>query len=276
MADSSDKDLLAKAQECSANNIDLYELLQVEHTEQDEKKIRSAWRKQSIKYHPDKAKDAYDPEKWELFEFARDILLDTAARAAYDNARKAALRQKAERLQRVGADKRFADALEADEREAKRQRLEKEERARELERERARLREEGQRENERRMAEEAERFKREQLERAEREREPDELDERMAELERRLEEKRRLKAEKKARKKGKTDGGDPAPPAPPAPASAPAPAVPRAPPKWEDTKAKMLAFQKIRDAKKAAAEKAAAEKAAAEKAAAEAGDGSKE
>ncbi|KAF4902303.1 Pre-mRNA-splicing factor cwf23 [Colletotrichum fructicola] len=241
----SNKDLLAKAQEYSTNNVDLYELLQIEASAKDEKEIQRAWRKQSLKYHPDKTKDAFDPEKWELIENARDILLDTAARAAYDNARKAALLRKAERQRVEGARKRVIDELEAAEQEAKRQRLDKEEREREMEREKARLRAEGQR----RMAEEAERFKKEQLERMEREREPDEYDEKLAELQRQLDEKRRLKAEKKARKKGKADG---APMPDPVPAPAPAPAAPRAPPKWEDLKARMLEAQRRKEAMKAA------------------------
>ncbi|KAL0932013.1 uncharacterized protein CTRU02_212966 [Colletotrichum truncatum] len=242
------KDLLAKAQEYSTNNIDLYELLQIDSTAKEEKEIQRAWRKQSLKYHPDKTKDAFDPEKWELIETARDILLDVEARAAYDNARKAVLLRKAERQRVEGQRKRVIDELEAAEQEAKRQRVEKEERDRELEREKARLREEGQR----RMAEEAERFKREQLERLEREREPDEYDEKLAELQRQLDEKRRLKAEKKARKKGKTDGGDAGAPTTTSTAPNPAPAAPRAPPKWEDLKARMLEAQRRKEAKKAA------------------------
>ncbi|KAK1979973.1 hypothetical protein LZ30DRAFT_595715 [Colletotrichum cereale] len=247
------KDLLAKAQEYSSNNVDLYELLQISTTITEEKEIRRAWRKQSLNYHPDKLKDAFDPEKWELIETARDILLDTAARAAYDNARKAVLLRKAERDRVQGQRKRLIDELEAAEQEGKRQKLAEEERARELERERARLAEEGRR----RMAEEAERFKKENLERLEREREPDEYDEKLADLQRRLDEKKRLKAEKKARKKGgAVDGADPAA-APgtsntPAAAPAPPPAAPKAPVKWEDLKARMSAAQRLKEVKKAA------------------------
>ncbi|TQN64915.1 Pre-mRNA-splicing factor cwf23 [Colletotrichum shisoi] len=246
------KDLLAKAHEYSSNNVDLYQLLQIDTTTTEEKDIRRAWRKQSLNYHPDKLKDAFDPEKWELIETARDILLDAAARAAYDNARKAVLLRKAERDRVQGQRKRLIDELEAAEQEGKRQKLAEEERARELERERARLAEEGRR----RMAEEAERLKRENLERLEREREPDEYDEKLAELQRRLDEKKRLKAEKKARKKGGgVDAADAAAAAAPntsstsVPASAPAP---KAPVKWEDLKARMSAAQRLKEARKAA------------------------
>ncbi|KAK2022616.1 hypothetical protein LX32DRAFT_188275 [Colletotrichum zoysiae] len=244
------KDLLAKTQEYSSKNVDLYELLQISTTTTEEKEIRRAWRKQSLNYHPDKLKDAFDPEKWELIETARDILLDAAARAAYDNARKAVLLRKAERDRVQGQRKRLIDELEAAEQEGKRQKLAEEERARELERERARLAEEGRR----RMAEEAERFKRETLERLEREREPDEYDEKLAELQRRLDEKKRLKAEKKARKKGgAADGADPAAAPGTSNTSAPAPApTPKAPVKWEDLKARMSAAQRLKEVKKAA------------------------
>ncbi|KZL65336.1 DnaJ domain-containing protein [Colletotrichum tofieldiae] len=247
----SNKDLLAKAQEYSSGNVDLYELLQIDTTITEEKEIRRAWRKQSLNYHPDKLKDAFDPEKWELIETARDILLDAAARAAYDNARKAVLLRKAERDRVQGQRKRLIDELEAAEQEGKRQKLAEEERARELERERARLAEEGRR----RMAEEAERFKRENLERLEREREPDEYDEKLAELQRRLDEKKRLKAEKKAKKKGgAVDGADSAaaPTASNTTASAPAPAPKKVPVKWEDLKARMSAAQRLKEVKKAA------------------------
>ncbi|KAK1709251.1 hypothetical protein BDP67DRAFT_409301 [Colletotrichum lupini] len=246
------KDLLAKAKEYSSNNVDLYDLLQIDSTVTEEKDVRRAWRKQSLNYHPDKLKDAFDPEKWELIETARDILLDAAARAAYDNARKAVLLRKAERDRVQGQRKRLIDELEAAEQEGKRQKLAEQEKARELERERARLAEEGRR----RMAEESERFKRENLERLEREREPDEYDEKLAELQQRLDEKRRLKAEKKARKKGGAMGDATADASTPVAANtsepAPKPASSAAPPKWEDLKARMIAAQRLKEARKAA------------------------
>ncbi|WYZ40716.1 hypothetical protein EsH8_IV_001057 [Colletotrichum jinshuiense] len=244
------KDLLAKAQEYSSNNVDLYELLQIGASTTEEKDIRRAWRKQSLNYHPDKLKDAFDPEKWELIETARDILLDAAARTAYDNARKAVLLRKAERERVQGHRKRMIDELEAAEQEAKRQKLAQEERARELDRERARLAEEGRR----RIAEEDERFKRENLERMEREREPDEYDEKLADLQRRLDETRRRKAEKKARKKGEVvDGGDTSKAPSTAPAAEPAPAPTPTAADWERLKARASAAQRLKEARKAAA-----------------------
>ncbi|KJZ72150.1 hypothetical protein HIM_08415 [Hirsutella minnesotensis 3608] len=81
MADDN-KDLVRFATEYAEQDIDLYELLGVDAlTPKDD--IHRAWRKRSLKYHPDKAGDGFDASKWELFERARDVLSDQAARAAY-------------------------------------------------------------------------------------------------------------------------------------------------------------------------------------------------
>ncbi|KAH6694089.1 hypothetical protein F5X68DRAFT_48912 [Plectosphaerella plurivora] len=249
-----------------AQNVDLYALVGLEgdpslHT--DPKLIHRAWRKSSLKHHPDKTGDAFDKEKWELFEFARDILLEPAARAAYDNARAAQRLRAAERDKVQGEQRRFVDQLEADELAARRRREEKLEKDRQLELEKARLREEGVR----RRAEEDERFRRENLERAElaRKQEDDEFDERERELQSLLEESRARKAARKETKKAKKEGREPVvesapPPPPPATegtttrpvAAAPDKGMTRPPPRWEDLKARMFAVQKRRDALKQA------------------------
>ncbi|CRK09665.1 hypothetical protein BN1708_002233, partial [Verticillium longisporum] len=235
------KDLTQKATEYASQHIDLYALIALDPATTDAKQIHRAWRKSSLLHHPDKAGDAFDPEKWALLESARDVLLDATARGAYDRGREAQALRAAERAQVQGARKRMIDELEAAEGEAKRRRDEQEEKRRELEREKARMGEELRR----RRAEEDERFRREAEEK--RNREEDEGDERIQELQRRLEETRRRKAEKKARKRGelppeteskdapKTNGGE------------------GKAPKWEDLKARMIAVQKKRDAAKLAA-----------------------
>ncbi|CRK46066.1 hypothetical protein BN1723_006845 [Verticillium longisporum] len=274
------KDLTQKATEYASQHIDLYALIALDPATTDAKQIHRAWRKSSLLHHPDKAGDAFDPEKWALLESARDVLLDATARGAYDRGREAQALRAAERAQVQGARKRMIDELEAAEGEAKRRRDEQEEKRRELEREKARMGEElrrrraeederrkGEQEEKRRelerekarmgeelrrrRAEEDERFRREAEEK--RNREEDEGDERIQELQRRLEETRRRKAEKKARKRGelppeteskdapKTNGGE------------------GKAPKWEDLKARMIAVQKKRDAAKlVAAQEAAA------------------
>lgn len=106
------QDLLRHAQEYADKDVDLYDLLGIDAlTPKDD--IHRAWRKRSLKHHPDKAGADFDAAKWELFERARDVLSDDAARAAYDQAAKAKLLRRAERQAMDQERKRFADDLEA-------------------------------------------------------------------------------------------------------------------------------------------------------------------
>ncbi|OAA67404.1 Heat shock protein DnaJ [Cordyceps fumosorosea ARSEF 2679] len=133
------KDVLRFAAEYAEKNVDLYDLLGVDAlTSKDD--IRRAWRKRSLKYHPDKAGDNFDPEKWELFERARDILADDNARATYDASMKAKLLRRQEREAMDKERKRFADDLEAAENAARQQQQAKQQRDTEmLQKERERL-----------------------------------------------------------------------------------------------------------------------------------------
>ncbi|KAM3429718.1 hypothetical protein MY1884_002603 [Beauveria asiatica] len=133
------KDALRFAAEYAEKNVDLYDLLGVDAlTSKDD--IRRAWRKRSLAYHPDKAGDKFDPEKWELFERARDILSDDNARATYDAAMKAKLLRKQERAAMDKERQRFADDLEAAENAARQQQQAKQQKDTEmLQRERERL-----------------------------------------------------------------------------------------------------------------------------------------
>ncbi|ROT36045.1 hypothetical protein SODALDRAFT_328427 [Sodiomyces alkalinus F11] len=277
------KELLTKASDLASRNIDLYALVGLDENDDataslDAKAVHRAWRKASLKHHPDKAGTAFDPDKWDLLETARDVLLDTSARGAYDAARRAQRLRAQERSKVEGHRKRLIDELEAAENEAKRRRAEERERAAQLEREKARLAEEGRR----RMVEEAERFKREQLERMAREQareeDKDEDDDRLRELQALLDEVRRRKAEKKARRRaGKAgyykngvgeseeskrgSGEDEAKQQQQQqqqPTTAPA-SAPAGPPRWEDLKARMIAVQRRRDAEKLAKQQAQAQ-----------------
>ncbi|TFB05864.1 Pre-mRNA-splicing factor cwf23 [Trichoderma ghanense] len=105
-------DLLRFANEYADKNIDLYELLGVDALTPKED-VHRAWRKASLNYHPDKAREKFDAAKWELFERARDILSDPNARAAYDQSLKAKLLRKQEREAMDKEHQRFADDLEA-------------------------------------------------------------------------------------------------------------------------------------------------------------------
>ncbi|KAK0389336.1 hypothetical protein NLU13_2911 [Sarocladium strictum] len=119
------QDLLRYAQEYSEKDIDLYDLLGVDAlTPKDD--IHRAWRKRSLKYHPDKAGEAFDADKWELFERARDILSDPNARARYDASAKAKLLRKQEREAMDKERQRFADDLEARENAHRQQKAAKE------------------------------------------------------------------------------------------------------------------------------------------------------
>lgn len=132
-------DLLRLAAEYADQNVDLYELLGVDALTPKED-IHRAWRKRSLKYHPDKAGANFDAAKWELFERARDVLSEPAARAAYDGASKAKLLRAQERAAMDKERKAFADDLEAREQAALRQRQEKTQADREaLQKERERL-----------------------------------------------------------------------------------------------------------------------------------------
>jgi DnaJ family protein C protein 17 len=133
------RDLLRFAGEYAEKDVDLYDLLGVDALTPNED-IHRAWRKRSLKYHPDKAGANFDAEKWQLFEKARDILSEPGARAVYDGASKAKLLRKQEREAMDKERKKFADDLEARENAARKVREYKEQNEREmLQNERERL-----------------------------------------------------------------------------------------------------------------------------------------
>ncbi|KAL5092575.1 hypothetical protein Trisim1_001128 [Trichoderma cf. simile WF8] len=142
MSDDKKADLLGFANEYVDKNIDLYELLGVDALTPKED-IHRAWRKASLNYHPDKARENFDAAKWELFERARDILSDPNARAAYDQSLKAKLLRKQEREAMDREHQKFADDLEARENAHRQQRQQQQQREQEkLDKERERLAEE--------------------------------------------------------------------------------------------------------------------------------------
>ncbi|KAL7627147.1 hypothetical protein AAE478_003923 [Parahypoxylon ruwenzoriense] len=107
-------DLLIYAKEYATTQ-DLYELLGVT-ADTPKEDIHRAWRKKSIKYHPDKAGEQFDAAKWELFERARDVLCDPAAREVYDGARSAALLREQQRRAMDAKRRAMVEDLEARER----------------------------------------------------------------------------------------------------------------------------------------------------------------
>jgi DnaJ family protein C protein 17 len=111
-------ELLQYAREYATANKDLYELLCVP-ADAAPPEIHRAWRKASLKHHPDKAKN-FDPELWQLFERARDVLSSAEARSAYDSARAAAVQAQRARAALDAKKRAMIDDLEARERGVKR------------------------------------------------------------------------------------------------------------------------------------------------------------
>ncbi|KAG5916263.1 hypothetical protein E4U42_007731 [Claviceps africana] len=178
------KELVRLAGEFADQDVDLYALLGVDALTPKED-IHRAWRKRSLKHHPDKAGANFDAQTWEMFERARDVLSEPGARAVYDQASRAKLLRRQEREAMDKERQRFADDLEAREEAARRVRDHKEQSRRAgLERERERLAEE------QRMREE------EVRRRAEAAQEVEDL----AEARRRLKEKRDEKARRRQAK----------------------------------------------------------------------------
>ncbi|KAK5631849.1 hypothetical protein RRF57_007563 [Xylaria bambusicola] len=233
--DDNKSDLLQYACEYATANKDLYELLSVA-PDAAQPEVHRAWRKASLKHHPDKAKN-FDPEIWQLFERARDVLSLPEARAAYDSARAAAVKAQQARAALDAAKRAMIDDLEARERGVKRKAEGKEGRTMMTDAEKRALAERTTErlEKRRRMKEEAEARERERMEDVSK-REPevrsmhfnptqipsstsngtenadvphpeqseDEYDDRIADLERKLRERKAEKAARKAEKKNKT------------------------------------------------------------------------
>lgn len=202
-------DLLQFAKDYATKEVDLYDVLQIETTTA-EKDIHRAWRRQNLKYHPDKTRDKFDPVIYELVGRAKEILTEPAARKAYDDARDALAKRRAERDALNAGRRRLIDELEAAEQAAQQQRAAEDARRAEAEREMARMHAE---------AEEHERAQRlaEQQDRERRKKELDSLDEQEALLLKKLQEKKdrraaRLAADEaegkdKEKKKTKKTGG---------------------------------------------------------------------
>ncbi|KAH7138778.1 hypothetical protein B0J11DRAFT_23835 [Dendryphion nanum] len=142
---------------------DFYELLGVDY-ESTDAELKRAYRKTSIKYHPDKNKD--DPTAADRFirlGIARDILLDATLKAEYDRSR---LRRKEKALQDElldGRRRKMKEDLERREREGgdlKRKRVDELNEAEKRELEIQRLAEDGKR----RRKERQERLERERQE----------------------------------------------------------------------------------------------------------------
>lgn len=208
MSENASAELLAAAKDAAARGLDYYALLGVDPSgdEITRESVQRAWRKRSLKYHPDKTKDKFDNDKWEEFGLARDILASEEARAAYDGARAAAQQKAREKDAMNARQRRFVEELEEAEGRSRRQREEGAARREEDERERALKTAEG-----RRIVEERQRLVREAEERDRMKKLKDDeaMDDRIRELQDKLAEKTRRREEKRARREGRKGGAAP-------------------------------------------------------------------
>ncbi|KAK2627261.1 hypothetical protein QTJ16_003227 [Diplocarpon rosae] len=100
----------------TTSDVDFYALLGVTFEACSESELRRAYRKTALKYHPDKVGKEFDPEKYELFQAANDVLSDPGLKSKYDNHRNAKLqRQRANELFE-GKRRQMKEDLEARER----------------------------------------------------------------------------------------------------------------------------------------------------------------
>lgn len=98
------------------SEVDFYDLLGITFEDCSPSTLRRAYRKTALKYHPDKVGTSFDPEKYELFQAANDILSDPELKSKYDNHRNAKLqRQRANELFE-GKRRQMKEDLEARER----------------------------------------------------------------------------------------------------------------------------------------------------------------
>lgn len=205
MSENASAELLAAAKDGAARGLDYYALLGIEPSADTitRESVQRAWRKRSLKYHPDKAGKGFDKDKWEEFGLARDILASEEARAVYDGARNAALQKAREKDAMNARQRRFVEELEEAEGRSRRQQEEGAARREEEDRDRALKTAEG-----RKIVEERQRLVREaeERERLKKQKDDDAMDDRIRELQDRLAEKTRRREEKRARREGRKGG----------------------------------------------------------------------
>jgi len=100
----------------TTSEVDFYELLGITLETCSESELRRAYRKTSLKYHPDKLGKNFDADKYELFQAAHEVLKDPELKAKYDGQRNAKLlKQRANELFE-GKRRQMKEDLEARER----------------------------------------------------------------------------------------------------------------------------------------------------------------
>jgi DnaJ family protein C protein 17 len=203
----------------TTSDVDFYELLGITFEQCSESELRRAYRKTALKYHPDKVGKDFDPDKYELFQAANEVLSDPELKEKYDNHRNAKLqRQRANDLFE-GKRRQMKEDLEAAERGGTSAGVKRSREEDSHDQEFRKLAEEGRKRRAARASMMAENFKIEvktspapaepkkaPIESATPIPDPKPEDDREAELERRLEEVREAKAKRKADKKARKSG----------------------------------------------------------------------
>jgi DnaJ family protein C protein 17 len=98
------------------SDVDFYELLGITFENCSESELRRAYRKTALKYHPDKVGKDFDPDKYELFQAANDVLSDPELKAKYDNHRHAKIQKQRANELFEGKRRQMKEELEARER----------------------------------------------------------------------------------------------------------------------------------------------------------------
>ncbi|KAF8252325.1 DnaJ-domain-containing protein [Wilcoxina mikolae CBS 423.85] len=127
----------------TTSETDFYEILGVTADVVSDSTLRKAFRKQSLRWHPDKNPSPEAAGKFHLLTIAYDVISDPAARNAYDNARAARLAKK-RRSEAFNMHRRqMQEDLENRESKAKRTKVETEDEEERFRAQLAKLQEEG-------------------------------------------------------------------------------------------------------------------------------------
>lgn len=77
----------------TTSDVDFYALLGLTLESVSASELRRAYRKTALKYHPDKVGKDFDPDKYELFQAANEVLSDPSLKEKYDAHRNAKLQK---------------------------------------------------------------------------------------------------------------------------------------------------------------------------------------
>jgi DnaJ family protein C protein 17 len=127
----------------TTSETDFYEILGVSPDVLSDSSLRKAFRKESLKWHPDKNPSPEAAEKFHLLTVAYDVISDPTTRAAYDNARAARLAKKRRSEAFDMHRRRMQEDLENREGKAKRARVDAEDEEATFRAQLAKLQEEG-------------------------------------------------------------------------------------------------------------------------------------